>query len=98
MRRNDLVALVAGASVGVVGGGLAAGLACTVGGAVLYRLLDQLGFDDQYFELSQPLMLTARQRSPQTSLRSAYQLPPASALPLSTSVPNAGAALPVTAK
>jgi hypothetical protein len=52
MHRNEMMALVAGASVGVGGGMLGAFLAWTASGALVHRVLDPFG--DQYIELSQP--------------------------------------------
>ena len=48
MQRNDMVALVAGAIVGMGGGALGAFLVCTVGRAVVRRFLDP------YPDLGQP--------------------------------------------
>ena len=73
MRRNDMVALVAGTSVGIVGGAFGVFLACIAGEAAVRRFLVELG--DHYSELSQP-PLSARQHSaPQVNRQSASKTP-----------------------
>ena len=67
MQRNDLIALVAGTSVGIVGGALGVFLASIAGEAAVRRVLDQLG--DHYVELSQPPLPAAQ--------HGAMALPPA---------------------
>jgi len=63
MQRKQMVALVAGVSVGVGGGVLGAFLAWEAIGAAGRRLLDQFGDqDDQVIELEQPT-LSATQHS-----------------------------------
>ena len=52
MQRKEMVALVAGASVGVGRGALGAFLACVAGRAVARSFLDQFG--DHYIEPEQP--------------------------------------------
>jgi hypothetical protein len=69
MQRTDIVALVAGATVGLGGGGLGAFLVCTAGRAVVHRFLAQ--FDDQYLDLGQPARPTARHSAQQASLAGA---------------------------
>jgi hypothetical protein len=66
MQRTEMVALVAGTTVGIGGGALGAFLVCTAGRVVVHRVLDQ--FDDQYLDLMQPIPLTARQGAQQASL------------------------------
>jgi hypothetical protein len=80
MQRNEMMALVAGASVGVGGGALGAFLAWTAGGAVARRVLDK--FDDQDIELRQPALPAARHGAPQASRNSASGTPAAGAPPL----------------
>jgi hypothetical protein len=63
MQRTEMVALVAGTTVGLGGGTLGAFLVCTI---VVHRFLDQ--FDDQYVDLGQPARPTARQSAQQASL------------------------------
>jgi hypothetical protein len=65
MQRSDMIALVAGASVGVGGGVLGALLAWTAGEAVARRVLDPLG--DQYIELRQPALPAVQHAAPQAS-------------------------------
>ena len=78
MQRNEMMALVAGASVGLGGGMLGAFLAWTAGGALAHRVLDPFG--DQYIELSQPALLAARHGAQasrnSTSVASLAGLPP----------------------
>jgi hypothetical protein len=57
MQRTEMVALVAGTTVGIGGGALGAFLLCTAGRVVVHRVLDQ--FDDQYLDLRQPAPLMA---------------------------------------
>jgi hypothetical protein len=66
MHRTEMVALVAGTTVGIGGGALGAFLVCTAGRVVVYRFLDQ--FDGQYPDLEQPAPLTARHGAQQASL------------------------------
>jgi hypothetical protein len=65
MQRNDMVALVAGASVGVGGGAPGAFQTWTVGRAAAHHFLDQLG--DHDIELRQPPPSTARHGAQQAS-------------------------------
>jgi hypothetical protein len=58
LQRTDIVALVAGATVGLGGGTLGAFLVCTAGQVVVHRFLAQ--FDDQYLDLGQLARPTAR--------------------------------------
>jgi hypothetical protein len=58
MQRNDLVALVAGTSVGIVGGAFGVFLACIAGEVAVRRFLVELG--DPYIELSQPSLPAAQ--------------------------------------
>ncbi|MGO8947950.1 MAG: hypothetical protein ACLQUY_09865 [Ktedonobacterales bacterium] len=58
MQRTDMLALAAGATVGVVGGALGAFLVCTAGPVVAGRFLNQL--NEQYLDLGQPAPPTAR--------------------------------------
>jgi hypothetical protein len=58
MQRTEAVALVAGATVGLGGGVLGAVVACTLGQAVAYRVLDQ--FSDKYIDLGPPAPPAAR--------------------------------------
>ncbi len=58
MQRTEGIALVAGATVGLGGGVLGAFVACTLGQAVAYRVLEQ--FSDQYIDLGPPAGLAAR--------------------------------------
>src|SRR5215470_12397761 len=78
MPRKDLVALVAGASVGVAGGALGAILVSTVGGAALSRFVDQFGWGDQYIELRPPAVPTALSDTQKASAGSASLTQPAS--------------------
>ena len=66
MQRTEMVALVAGATVGLGGGGLGAFLVCTAGQIVVHRFVHQ--FDDQYLDLSQPARPTAQHSAQQASL------------------------------
>jgi hypothetical protein len=66
MQRRDIVALVAGATVGMGGGTLGAFLVCTAGRAVARRFLDQL--DDQYLDFGKPILATERHGAQQASL------------------------------
>jgi hypothetical protein len=54
-----IVALVTGATVGLGGGALGAFLVCTAGQVVVHRFRAQV--DDQYLDLGQPALPTARQ-------------------------------------
>jgi hypothetical protein len=83
MQRNELVALAAGASVGVGGGALGAFLAWIAGGAVARRVLDPFG--DQYIELRQPQLPAARHGAPQPTWISTSEQSPAGV----PSLPNA---------
>ena len=65
MQRTDMVALVAGATVGLGGGALGAFLVCTVGREVVHRFLNQVS--DQYLDLGQPARATARHGALQAS-------------------------------
>jgi hypothetical protein len=58
MQRTEGVALVAGATLGLGGGVLGAFVACTLGQAVAYRVLEQCS--DQYLDLGPPARLAAR--------------------------------------
>jgi hypothetical protein len=58
MQRTEGVALVAGATLGLGGGMLGAFVACTLGQAVAYRVLEQLS--DQYIDLGPPALPAAR--------------------------------------
>jgi hypothetical protein len=73
MQRIEGVALVAGATLGLGGGMLGAFVACTLGQAVAYRVLEQ--FSDQYIDLGPPALLAARPASDQDL----PHLPPATA-------------------
>ena len=64
-----MVALVAGATVGIGGGALGAFLVCTAGQVVVHRFLHQ--FDDQYLDLRPPAPPTARHSAQQASLAGA---------------------------
>jgi hypothetical protein len=66
MNRTEMVALVAGATVGMGGGALGAFLVCTAGRVVVHSFLDQ--FDDQYLDLGHPALPTARHSAQQASL------------------------------
>ena len=66
MQRAEMVALVAGTTVGIGGGALGAFLVCTAGRVVVHHFLDQ--FDDQYLDLRQPAPATARHGAQQASL------------------------------
>jgi hypothetical protein len=65
MQRTEIVALVAGTTVGIGGGALGAFLVCTAGRVVVHRFLDP--FDDQYLDLRPPTLLTARHGAQQAS-------------------------------
>ena len=69
MHRTEMVALVAGATVGMGGGALGAFLVCTAGQIVVQRFLNQ--FDDQYLDLRPPAPATARHSPQQASLAGA---------------------------
>ena len=73
MQRAEMVALVAGTTVGIGGGALGAFLVCTAGRVVVHRVLDQFldQFDDQYLDLGPPTPLTARHGTQQVSLAGA---------------------------
>ena len=58
MQRTEGIALVAGATLGLGGGMLGAFVACTLGQAVAYRVLEQ--FSDQYIDLGPPALPAAR--------------------------------------
>ena len=58
MQRTEGVALAAGATVGLGGGMLGALVACTLGQAMAYRVLEQ--FSDQYIDLGPPALPAAR--------------------------------------
>jgi len=58
MQRIEGVALVAGATLGLGGGVLGAFVACTLGQAVAYRVLEQVS--DQYIDLGPPALPAAR--------------------------------------
>ena len=62
MQRTEGVALVAGATLGLGGGMLGAFVACTLGQAVAYRVLEQ--FSDQYIDLGPPALPAARPAGP----------------------------------
>ena len=76
MQRTEGVALVAGATLGLGGGMLGAFVACTLGQAVAYRVLEQ--FSDQYIDLGPPALLAARPAGP-ASDQDLPHLPPATA-------------------
>jgi hypothetical protein len=69
MRRNEVVALVAGASIGMGGGALGAFVAWTAGGVAARRFLDQFG--DQDIELRLPVPPGAQYGAEQASQDSA---------------------------
>jgi len=73
MQRTEAVALVAGATVGLGGGMLGAVVACTLGQAMAYRVLEQFG--DQYIDLEPPALLAARPAGP-ASEQDLPHLPP----------------------
>ncbi|HEV2460098.1 MAG TPA: hypothetical protein VGS80_17205 [Ktedonobacterales bacterium] len=73
MQRNDMVALVAGTSVGFVGGALGVFLACIAGEAAVLRFLVQLG--DRYIELEQPPLPAAHHDAPRANPASASTTP-----------------------
>ena len=58
MQRTEGVALVAGATLGLGGGMLGAFVACTLGEAMAYRVLEQ--FSDPYIDLGPPALQAAR--------------------------------------
>jgi len=58
MQRIEGVALVAGATLGLGGGVLGAFVACTLGQAVAYRVLEQVS--DQYIDLGPPALPATR--------------------------------------
>ncbi len=62
MQRTEAVALVAGATLGLGGGVLGAVVACTLGQAVAYRVLEQ--FSGQYIDLGPPAPPAARPAGP----------------------------------
>jgi hypothetical protein len=76
MQRTEMVALVAGTTVGLGGGGLGAFLVCTAGQIVVHRFLHQ--FDDQYLDLWPPAPPTARPNTQQASQAGALVTHPAS--------------------
>lgn len=84
MQRKEMVALVAGASVGVGGGALGAFLACMAGQALAHGFLNQFG--DHYIDLEQPTPQRVRHSAQQASLGSAPVAPPATS---DLSLPNA---------
>ena len=63
MQRTEAVALVAGATLGLGGGVLGAVVACTLGQAVAYRVLEQ--FSDQCIDLGPPALPATRPASEQ---------------------------------
>src|SRR5258706_12346111 len=73
MQRTEGVALVAGATLGLGGGMLGAFVACTLGQAVAYHVLEQFG--DQYIDLGPPALLAARPAGPASEQD--LDLPPA---------------------
>jgi hypothetical protein len=62
MQRTEAVALVAGATLGLGGGMLGALVACTLGQAMAYRVLEQVS--DQYIDLGPPALPAARPAGP----------------------------------
>jgi hypothetical protein len=62
MQRTEGVALVAGATLGLGGGMLGAFVACTLGQAVAYRVLEQ--FSGHYIDLGPPALPAARPAGP----------------------------------
>jgi hypothetical protein len=68
--------LVAGATLGLGGGMLGAFVACTLGQALAYRVLEQFG--GQYIDLGPPAGLAARPAEP-ASEQDLPHLPPATA-------------------
>jgi hypothetical protein len=76
MQRTERVALVAGATLGLGGGMLGAFVACTLGQAVAYHVLEQ--FSDQYIDLGPPALPAARPAEP-ASEQDLPHLPPATA-------------------
>jgi hypothetical protein len=79
MQRTERVALVAGATLGLGGGMLGAFVACTLGQAVAYHVLEQ--FSGQYIDLGPPALLAARPAGPESEqdLPHLPHLPPATA-------------------
>jgi len=63
MQRTEGVALIAGATVGLGGGALAAFVACMLGQAVAYRVLEQVS--DEYLDLGPPALPAAQPASEQ---------------------------------
>ena len=76
MQRIEGVALVAGATLGLGGGILGAFVACTLGQAVAYRVLEQVS--GQYIDLGPPALPAARPAEP-ASEQELPHLPPAAA-------------------
>jgi hypothetical protein len=76
MQRIEGVALVAGATLGLGGGVLGAFVACTLGQAVAYRVLEQVC--DPYIDLGPPARRAARPAEP-ASDQDLPHLPPATA-------------------
>src|SRR5260370_13363784 len=74
MQRTERVALGAGATLGLGGGMLGAFVACTLGQAVAYHVLEQ--FSDLYIDLGPPAGLAARPAEP-VSDQDLPHLPPA---------------------
>ena len=73
MQRTEGVALVAGATLGLGGGILGAFVACTLGQAVAYRVLEQVS--GQYIDLGPPALPAARPAGP-ASEQDLPHLPP----------------------
>jgi hypothetical protein len=63
MQRTEGVALVAGTTLGLGGGALAAFVACMLGQAMAHRVLKQV--TDQYLDLGPPALLAAQPASEQ---------------------------------
>jgi hypothetical protein len=82
MQRTEMVALVAGATVGLGGGGLGAFLVCRAGQRVVHRFMNQI--DDQYLDLRQPDRPTVRHNTQQASLAGSLVTQPASDQPPKT--------------
>ena len=76
MQRTEGVALVAGATLGLGGGMLGAFVACTLGQAMAYRVLEQ--FSDPYIGLGPPALPAAQPAGP-ASEQDLPHLPPAMA-------------------
>ncbi len=76
MQHTEGIALVAGATVCLGSSVLGAFVACTLGQAVAYRVLEQ--FSDQYIDLGPPARLAARPAEP-ASEQDLPHLPPATA-------------------